>query len=45
MLLSDRDILASPGLREVAEILFGDDAGARLAAYVASKGATSVDNP
>ena len=45
LVVSDRDILASPGLREVAEILFGDDAGARLAAYVAAKGATSVDNP
>ncbi len=40
-----RDILDSPGLREVAEILFGEDAEARLAAYVESKGRTSVDNP
>jgi len=43
--VSDRDILASPGLREVAEILFGADAEARLAAYVEAKGRSSVDNP
>ena len=45
LVVSDRDILDSPGLREVAEILFGADAEARLATYVASKGRTSVDNP
>ena len=45
LVVSDRDILDSPGLREVAEILFGADAEARLAAYVESKGRTSVDNP
>jgi glycerol-3-phosphate dehydrogenase len=45
LVVSDRDILASPGLREVAEILFGADAEARLAAYVESKGRTAVDNP
>ena len=43
--MSDRDILSSPGLREVAEILFGADAERRLAAYVESKAHTPVDNP
>ena len=41
----DADILDSAGLREVAEILFGDDAERRLATYVESKGRTAVDNP
>jgi glycerol-3-phosphate dehydrogenase len=45
LVVSDRDILASPGLREVAEILFGADAERRLATYVESKGRTAVDNP
>jgi glycerol-3-phosphate dehydrogenase len=39
LVVHDRDILGSPGLREVAEILFGDDAERRLADYVASKSA------
>ena len=37
LVVRDRDILGSPGLTEVAEILFGDDADARLADYVLSK--------
>ena len=45
LVVSDSDILGSPGLREVAEILFGADADRRLAAYVAAKGRPSVDNP
>ena len=45
LVVSDADILASPGLREVAEILFGADAQARLAAYVAAKEGIPVDNP
>ncbi len=46
LVVRDRDILASPGLREVAEILFGKDADRRLADYLASKATTApVDNP
>jgi glycerol-3-phosphate dehydrogenase len=46
LVVQDRDILASPGLREVAEILFGTDADRRLADYLASKATTApVDNP
>ncbi|GAA4398354.1 glycerol-3-phosphate dehydrogenase [Ornithinibacter aureus] len=37
LVVRDRDILGSPGLAEVAGILFGDAADARLADYVASK--------
>ena len=37
LVVRDRDILGSPGLREVAEILFGDQAGRRLADYVEGK--------
>ncbi|HQA13209.1 MAG TPA: glycerol-3-phosphate dehydrogenase/oxidase [Ornithinibacter sp.] len=37
LVVRDRDILGSPGLTEVAGILFGDDADARLADYVLSK--------
>ena len=33
LVVRDADIDGSPGLREVAEILFGDDALARLAEY------------
>ncbi len=33
LVVSDEDIAASPGLREVAEILFGDEADRRLAEY------------
>jgi len=33
LVVSDDDIASSPGLREVAEILFGDDAEHRLAEY------------
>jgi alpha-glycerophosphate oxidase/glycerol-3-phosphate dehydrogenase len=33
LVVADADIAASGGLREVAEILFGDDADARLAEY------------
>ena len=33
LVVSDEDIAASAGLREVAEILFGDDADRRLAEY------------
>ncbi|MEY4340454.1 MAG: hypothetical protein RLZ14_2304, partial [Actinomycetota bacterium] len=37
-LVVDRvDIVDSPGLREVAEILFGDDADRRLAEYLANR--------
>ena len=36
LVVSDADIAASPGLREVAEILFGADAQHRLDEYVAS---------
>jgi glycerol-3-phosphate dehydrogenase len=46
LVVRDDDILGSPGLREVAEILFGDQADRRLADYLAAKHpATSVDNP
>lgn len=37
LVVRDRDILGSPGLAEVAGILFGDAADARLADYVLSK--------
>lgn len=37
LVVRDRDILGSPGLAEVAGILFGDAADARLADYVRSK--------
>jgi glycerol-3-phosphate dehydrogenase len=37
LVVRDRDILGSPGLREVAEILFGDHAERRLADYVEGK--------
>jgi glycerol-3-phosphate dehydrogenase len=40
MVVRDRDIAGSDGLREVAEILFGDDAEQRLTEYYGS--ATSV---
>ena len=33
LVVHDDDIADSPGLREVAEILFGDDADRRLAEY------------
>ena len=33
LVVHDDDINSSPGLREVAEILFGDDADRRLAEY------------
>ena len=39
LVVPDRDIIGSPGLREVAEILFGDDADRRLAEYLATKAA------
>ena len=39
LVVPDRDIVGSAGLREVAEILFGDDADRRLADYVATKAA------
>jgi glycerol-3-phosphate dehydrogenase len=46
LVVRDDDILGSPGLREVAEILFGDQADRRLADYLAAKHpATPVDNP
>jgi glycerol-3-phosphate dehydrogenase len=46
LVVRDDDILSSPGLREVAEILFGDQADRRLADYVAEKNRTTpVDNP
>ena len=37
LVVRDRDILGSPGLREVAEILFGDQAEHRLDDYVRGK--------
>ena len=37
LVVHDDDIHEGPGLREVAEILFGDDAERRLADYVANK--------
>ena len=37
LVVRDRDIVAGEGLREVAEILFGDDAQRRLDAYLADK--------
>ena len=45
LVVRDDDIIDSPGLREVAEILFGDDADRRLADYVTSKSTSPVDNP
>lgn len=46
LVVRDDDIIGSPGLREVAEILFGDDADRRLADYIASKDTRfPVDNP
>ncbi len=38
LVVRDRDILGSDGLAEVAQILFGDEAGHRLDEYVAAKG-------
>ncbi len=52
LVVRDDDIANSPGLREVAEILFGDDADRRLAEYfggtdkvpeVVRRGPTSAD--
>ena len=37
LVVRDRDILGSQGLREVAEILFGEQAERRLADYVEGK--------
>ena len=37
LVVRDEDIVGSPGLREVAEILFGADADRRLADYLAAK--------
>jgi len=37
LVVRDEDIVGSAGLREVAEILFGDDAERRLADYLAAK--------
>ena len=37
LVVRDSDILGSPGLDEVAQILFGDEAERRLAAYVEGK--------
>jgi glycerol-3-phosphate dehydrogenase len=37
LVVSDEDIRNSPGLEEVAEILFGDDSGRRLAEYFTEK--------
>jgi hypothetical protein len=37
LVVHDDDIHDGPGLREVAEILFGDAAERRLAEYVANK--------
>ncbi len=46
LVVRDDDIIGSPGLREVAEILFGADADRRLADYLAAKDRRSpVDNP
>jgi glycerol-3-phosphate dehydrogenase len=46
LVVRDDDILGSPGLREVTEILFGDQADRRLADYLAAKHpVTPVDNP
>ena len=46
LVVRDDDIVSSPGLREVAEILFGDDADRRLADFLATKNPTApVDNP
>jgi hypothetical protein len=37
-LVVDRaDIIDSPGLKEIAEILFGDDADRRLTEYLAAR--------
>jgi glycerol-3-phosphate dehydrogenase len=41
LVVRDRDIVAGEGLREVAEILFGDDAPRRLEEYLAHKDARS----
>lgn len=38
LVVRDEDIVDSPGLREVAEILFGEDAGRRLADYLDVRG-------
>ena len=37
LVVSDADIASSPGLREVAEILFGDRAEVELDEYLAGK--------
>lgn len=39
LVVSDADIVGSPGLREVAEILFGAEADRRLADYLAERAA------
>jgi hypothetical protein len=43
LVVRDRDILEGEGLGEVAEILFGDDAGRRLDDYLASRRRTPRD--
>ena len=45
LVVRDGDIVESPGLNEVAEILFGADADGRLADYVSHKAHAPVDNP
>ena len=40
LVVRDQDIVGSPGLREVAEILFGEDADRRLADYLATRRST-----
>jgi hypothetical protein len=39
----DADIVDNPGLREVAQILFGDDADRRLEQYLAERRAVGAD--
>ena len=45
LVVRDRDIFEGEGLREVAQILFGDDAKRRLDDYLASRFRTPRDEP
>ena len=43
LVVPDADIVDNPGLREVAQILFGDDADRRLEQYLAERRAVGAD--
>jgi alpha-glycerophosphate oxidase/glycerol-3-phosphate dehydrogenase len=43
LVVRQQDILAAPGLREACEILFGDQAEAKLKEYIASLDGSGVE--